>query len=884
MLLSIVIPTHQRAQALLELLNSIQTQSLDTPYEVLVILNQEDPPLSLQLQKMAQSWIQLNFYVAGAIGVNKARNMGISKAKGDILLFLDDDCFLQDTNLLNKHICLHKENPHLDAIGGNYNLIGRQNIWSKTYHQICQNWLQTQDKTQPRLLGGHTSYKQRVFSEGFRFAPHIKFGGSETELNDRLCANGKILSYFSELCIDHNIQLSLFNYCKKAFLQGVGAQTRQQLKHLYASLRQKDSTRLLILPQKHGHKPVVQPSQKQLSLALSMFIYRQVFDMGRCYALAKSLYPQKPFLKMSACLASFLYLSWRKIRQKQRQLPSLELFSPFIASPLTRQQSWYIADLEQTHIFRRESVKTHWNPEPDEIEYHLKRAQFYQYRGFVIPYEHCSHTTIDNIIKLCKKYKLTPCLQVHVLSFSAHDWLWAKTFHDKGCAFLLLLNKSEVETSQSILHFFESCHIDYELFVLANKKIKFFPLLRALPENVLDKLSFCFSLEQWDTDNYIPPPKIQKVLHKLHKKMQKIGQPISLRGPSSIYLPDSRIQKGRDLHPLVDPEVEARACHDLSGPSDKLSHSPSQTKSIVISIIIPAYEPGEHLLKVLENLYHQSLAKELYEVIVVEDGSSKNPFRPLAPSFTQTPYQNWNLKYLYFDRKMDNGLIDTQFRAGICRNLGVQHSKGQYLCFLDSDIILPLDYLEETLRQINSNKALQSRRRMLTRESSMRIHSFCDYKPNQDTYQEDSYWEQFKKTKEWSHLSGSWKYICTYALTLPRELFFNVGGFRPSFPFYGFEDTDLAYRLYLTGAEFNFHSKDVLHLYPNRTDFEFHKDIKNRTATLQQSVRIFYHHHLAFDIYNVFGWWLGKPSIFLKLGKPYFFLRYQYQKRIKKQL
>jgi len=75
------------------------------------------------------------------LGVNRARNLGLQAASGKIVLFVDEDCYLEDPLFLAKHWQLHAENPHLSGLGGTYALPPQATLLDKAYHLRQAKWL-----------------------------------------------------------------------------------------------------------------------------------------------------------------------------------------------------------------------------------------------------------------------------------------------------------------------------------------------------------------------------------------------------------------------------------------------------------------------------------------------------------------------------------------------------------------------------------------------------------------------------------------------------------------------------------------------------------------------------------------------------------------------
>lgn len=219
--LSIVIPTSKGEFPEL-LLESIKEQSLDSNlYEVLVVFNKKEPTNNAPILPFA-----LNVLFSSPCGVNRARNLGIVKSIGDHLLFLDDDCKLTNPKHLERLLQLFKDHPSQMSLGGPYSLPLTASKLDRAYFTVSQSWIQAQRLTDTQslaLLGGNAGYKKEAFNENIQFPDHIQYGGSETPLNSQIKDKYGPHLWCQDLAVEHNSQLNLFIFLKKAFLQGRGA-------------------------------------------------------------------------------------------------------------------------------------------------------------------------------------------------------------------------------------------------------------------------------------------------------------------------------------------------------------------------------------------------------------------------------------------------------------------------------------------------------------------------------------------------------------------------------------------------------------------------------------------------------------------------------------
>ncbi len=95
---SIIVPTHNRPEMLHQLLDSIRIQNFDAgAWEILVVDNAPDDEQTKELVERFQSefpqW-NLRYVREPEKGMMRARNRGVAEARGDVLIFLDDDVLL----------------------------------------------------------------------------------------------------------------------------------------------------------------------------------------------------------------------------------------------------------------------------------------------------------------------------------------------------------------------------------------------------------------------------------------------------------------------------------------------------------------------------------------------------------------------------------------------------------------------------------------------------------------------------------------------------------------------------------------------------------------------------------------------------------------------
>lgn len=99
--------------------------------------------------------------------------------------------------------------------------------------------------------------------------------------------------------------------------------------------------------------------------------------------------------------------------------------------------------------------------------------------------------------------------------------------------------------------------------------------------------------------------------------------------------------------------------------------------AVTLSLVIPVYNRPDEIRELLESLTYQTVLPD--EVVIVEDGSS------LSSKEVVGSYKD-RLAISYFE-KPNSG-------PGDSRNYGMSRAKGTYYIILDSDCILPKNYIE----------------------------------------------------------------------------------------------------------------------------------------------------------------------------------------------
>ncbi|MCZ0931846.1 MAG: hypothetical protein OXJ52_01665, partial [Oligoflexia bacterium] len=166
-----------------------------------------------------------------------------------------------------------------------------------------------------------------------------------------------------------------------------------------------------------------------------------------------------------------------------------------------------------------------------------------------------------------------------------------------------------------------------------------------------------------------------------------------------------------------------------------------------------------------------------------------------------------------------------------------------------ADILTPPHYISSVCRLLKTNDVVQHPRYHLTQSAPS---NYKDINKAQHTFIKiNDYWENFYATAEnWNEKKLPWKYISTNSLCLKASLFKQAGSFRKNYTCWGFEDTDLGYRLYQSDVKFKLNPVETYHLF---RPSEFSNSEVLRQELLGISALTFFHNTHDLSSYKEFS-------------------------------
>ena len=229
--LSIVVPTHNRRDRLLVLLESLarQTESYDA-FEVIVVIDGSTDGTEDALRQ--GRWpFRLVAEPAARGGVETARNRGVARASGKACLFLDDD-IVADERLVANHLQVQRDKLGVVTIGRLAKLLKpAAPRWARygalERHEHYDRLAAGRSPTFLDCYGGNLCVPRELFLQVGGFATDIRVDGmrfglryNDIELGFRLQKHGARFIYLDDACAVEDDQETLQDYVSDAEKRG----------------------------------------------------------------------------------------------------------------------------------------------------------------------------------------------------------------------------------------------------------------------------------------------------------------------------------------------------------------------------------------------------------------------------------------------------------------------------------------------------------------------------------------------------------------------------------------------------------------------------------------------------------------------------------------
>jgi len=218
MKLSVIVSTYNREQYLPSALESLAKQNFNkTEFEIVLVNNKSTDSTEIICTQFAEKYPELNFryFVEHKQGLSHARNRGIDEAKGEIIVFIDDDAFAFN-NYLTEINRFFLENKQIAAGGGRIypHWERKQPVWMSKYLMPLVSVIDLGDeiqffKNRSFPIGANMAFRSQVFKKYGNFNVNLgrvgagMQGGEEKDLFYRLLNAGEQVAYIPNAKVNH---------------------------------------------------------------------------------------------------------------------------------------------------------------------------------------------------------------------------------------------------------------------------------------------------------------------------------------------------------------------------------------------------------------------------------------------------------------------------------------------------------------------------------------------------------------------------------------------------------------------------------------------------------------------------------------------------------
>ena len=202
------------------------------------------------------------------------------------------------------------------------------------------------------------------------------------------------------------------------------------------------------------------------------------------------------------------------------------------------------------------------------------------------------------------------------------------------------------------------------------------------------------------------------------------------------------------------------------------------------SVIIPAYQAAEEIGRCVQALNCQSIPRERYEIIVVDDGSTDGTADIARAAGA------------------DRVVLIPHAGPAVARNAGLETARGEIVLFTDADCEPSPTWLERMVAPFSDPEVMGAKGTYRTRQRS----------PIARLVQLE-YEFRYERMAQAARID----FVDTYAAAYRRTLLVQTDGFDPTFPIPSAEDVDLSFRLAQAGHRLVFVPEAwVWHAHPDR--------------------------------------------------------------------
>jgi hypothetical protein len=201
----------------------------------------------------------------------------------------------------------------------------------------------------------------------------------------------------------------------------------------------------------------------------------------------------------------------------------------------------------------------------------------------------------------------------------------------------------------------------------------------------------------------------------------------------------------------------------------------NRCRVVRVSIQLCTFNRASLLERVLDACFEQNFPEDDYQLVLVNDGSTDG-----TPHAIERARARATCEFVVVDQP-NSGLAKG-------RNAGIARARGERIVFIDDDVLVLPNFLEEHWRTHASHP------QSIVRGGAINVESFDHLPP-----------------PVWSIKNYSGNYFWTTNVSVPLATIRDIGGFDESFSEYGWEDIEVGLRLRARGVRSVFNPRALVY-------------------------------------------------------------------------
>ena len=305
-MISIIIPTRNRAILLKKVLDSITKQTYPKDlYEVIVVDNGSTDDTKYVVSSFKSKIPNLCYFFSDIPGLHTGRNLGLENARGDILCYIDDDSFVTKGWLMGVKNAF--KDPNVVLVGGpclpKYESIPPEwvkYLWTRSRCKFGKTLgylsiLDFGDKLIPippgYIYGCNFNIRKSILLEFKGFPPDYfprefqKYSGKGESLVAKKISDSKLLAMYSpEVKIFHiinNNRLTKEYFYKRAYIAGINVSYKKIRDHYYNTKKENRFKMNIILFVKSTIKIIIRIILKPLRKLYHIIFLKEPRDVKK---------------------------------------------------------------------------------------------------------------------------------------------------------------------------------------------------------------------------------------------------------------------------------------------------------------------------------------------------------------------------------------------------------------------------------------------------------------------------------------------------------------------------------------------------------------------------------------------------------------------------